>query len=244
MAGKFTEKNSYTIGFSIIMATVVGAILAFATIRLKSFQDDNKTREKIQNILNSVGMKVSMDEAGKTYQKYVKQALVLNARGQVLEGERAFDTDIAAEMKKAPKEQKMPLYVAEKDQDRYYIMPLYGAGLWGPIWGYVALDQELKIAGIVLDHKSETPGLGAEITQDFFVEPFKGEHIFDASGYYQGVKVIKGASDPGNANKKDNQVDGISGATKTGDGISEMLVRGIKFYLPYLQTLKKQGYGD
>ncbi|XOD69568.1 MAG: NADH:ubiquinone reductase (Na(+)-transporting) subunit C [Flavobacteriales bacterium AspAUS03] len=240
MVKKFVDKNSYTLGFSVAMVVMVGAVLAFATIKLKPFQDENKTREKIQNILNSVGVKVSMEEASKAYQTYIKQALVLNAKGQILEGEKAFDIDITTEIKKVPKDQKMPLYIAEKDQDRYYITPLYGTGLWGPVWGYVSLDQEFKIVGIILDHKSETPGLGAEITQDFFMESFNGERIFDTSGNYQGVRIVKGTSDPGNTNKEDNQVDGISGATKTGDGVSEMLVRGLRFYLPYLQTVRNK----
>ncbi|XOD67466.1 MAG: NADH:ubiquinone reductase (Na(+)-transporting) subunit C [Flavobacteriales bacterium Tduv] len=239
MEGKFTEKNSYTIGFSIAMVVIVGAALAFSAITLKPLQDENKSREKIQNILSSVDVKVSMEKLGEAYEKYIRQDLVLDAHGKVLKAEKAFDIDVVAEMKKPPSEQRMPLYVAEKGKDRYYIMPLRGTGLWGPIWGYISLDQGFKVSGIVLDHKSETPGLGAEITQDFFVKPFKGERIFDIFGNYKGVRVIKGSSDLGNINKEDNQVDGISGATITSHGVGEMLVRGMKFYLPYLQTVKK-----
>lgn len=239
MAWKFTEKNSYTIGFSIAMVIVVGVVLAFSAIKLKPFQDENKSREKIQNILSSIDVKVTMEEASKAYKEYIKQALVLDHHGKILEDKKVFDIDVVAEMKKPPSEQRMPLYVAKKREDLYYIIPLSGTGLWGPIWGYISLDQKLKVSGIVLNHKSETPGLGGEITQDFFVKPFKGEQIFDTSDNYQGVRVVKGVADPGNINKEDNQVDGISGATITSNGVGEMLVRGMKFYLPYLQTVKK-----
>ena len=109
--------------------------------------------------------------------------------------------------------------------------------MWDAIWGYVSVDENLKVDGIVFDHKAETPGLGGEITQDYFQNSFKGESIFDANGNLQGLKVVKGYT--GKDDKVDGEVDAISGATLTGNGVTEMLVRGLKPYEKYLKSNKK-----
>lgn len=110
-------------------------------------------------------------------------------------------------------------------------------GLWDAIWCYVSLNEELKVSGIVFDHKAETPGLGAEIKEGFFTKRFIGEDIFNASNALEGLQVIKGYK--GGEDKKDGEVDGISGATLTCNGVTEMLTRGLSPYEKYLKTLKK-----
>ena len=129
------------------------------------------------------------------------------------------------------------MFNAEKDGKKFYVIPVRGMGLWDAIWGYVSIDENLKVDGIVFDHKGETPGLGGEITQDYFQNSFKGESVFDANGNLQGLKVVKGYS--GKDNKDDGEVDAISGATLTGNGVTEMLVRGLKPYEKYLKSNKK-----
>ena len=129
----------------------------------------------------------------------------------------------------------MPLYVYEHGGQKRYIIPLHGAGLWDEIWGFVALDQDLKsIVGTSYDHKGETPGLGAEITQSWFEDQFKGKQFTKVSDDNY-IEVMKGK---GNPNKKGYQVDGISGATITGDGVDAMLEKAYKYYGAYFQKNK------
>ena len=134
----------------------------------------------------------------------------------------------------------MPLFVGEKEGEKIYIVPVRGNGLWDAIWGYVALNGDLKsIYGVFFDHKGETPGLGANITEPFFKDDFKGEMLYDASGDFKSVEISKSNGDPNNVDKTDNQVDAISGATITGNGVGTMLKKDIRLYLPYFETLKK-----
>jgi Na+-transporting NADH:ubiquinone oxidoreductase subunit C len=128
------------------------------------------------------------------------------------------------------------LYVANYAGETYYIVPLRGKGLWDAIWGYVALESDLNtIKGITFDHKGETAGLGAEITTDWFKNRFVGERIFNESEELVGVIVTKGYT----ANKVgDNRVNSISGATITGDGVTDMLQERLSRYLPYFNQKK------
>ncbi len=158
----------------------------------------------------------------------------LNMEGEVIEGLKAEDIDMAKERKKPEAERRLPLYVYEQDGNGYYIVSVRGNGLWDEIWGNIALKEDLNtIAGASFDHKGETPGLGAEIKDNpAFPAQFKGKEIYD-EGEYVSVTVRKGgARDP------QHEVDGISGATVTADGVTEMLYRGIKYYEPYFEDLR------
>ncbi len=119
----------------------------------------------------------------------------------------------------------------------FYIVPIRGKGLWDAIWAYVAMDEEMVVQGIFLDHKGETPGLGANINQRFFMDDFTGEHLMK-DGSYRGIKVAKGNGDPKNLNKTDHKVDAIAGSTITGDGVSAMIKNDLIHYVPYFKTLK------
>lgn len=125
---------------------------------------------------------------------------------------------------------QVPLYVAEVDQKTYYILPLRGKGLWGPIWGYVAVEGDGNtVYGATFGHKTETPGLGAEIATPFFQDKFPGKKLFSSN--YDGIQVRKGDA------SGDQQVDGISGGTITSVGVQDMIQDCLKAYKPYL--LKK-----
>ncbi len=126
----------------------------------------------------------------------------------------------------------------KKKEQTFYIVPVRGKGLWDAIWGYIALDKSLVVQGVYFDHAGETPGLGSNIKERFFMDDFKGEHIMD-DGLFKGISVSKGNADPKNLNKTDYEVDAIAGATITGDGLSAMLKKDLKMYLPYLKTLKQ-----
>ena len=225
------NSNKYTIGFSIVMVVIVALLLAFASEGLKPMQNQNIEREKMQNILKSVGIEVTRDEAKDAYDKYITEEIVLNDKGEQIEGD-AFKVDILKEYKSGG-QKKFPIFIYESEGSKKYIIPLVGKGLWGPIWGYIALEEDKNtVAGASFDHKGETPGLGAEINQGWFQEPFVGKKIFDESGEYKSIRVIKGGAPEGDK----HGVDAISGGTITGNGVSEMLVRTLKTYEPYLKS--------
>ena len=160
---------------------------------------------------------------------------MIDANGDKVKGVDPFSIDLAVEMKKPIKERHLPLFKAQKDGKNYYIFPVYGKGLWGPIWGYVALEDDLNtIYGVTFDHKGETPGLGAEITKDWFQNQFKGKKIFDKKGNFVSVQVVKGgapANDP-------YAVDAISGATITSRGVQAMLKNSLSSYINFIQKVR------
>lgn len=229
-----TNSNSYTFIFAIIMVVVVGVVLAFAATSLQPLQYKNMRQEKMQNILATVGVETDRAGAQAKFEENIKEQIVLNNQGEVLEGVNAFDVDLAKELKKPDEEQKFPLYIADVEGKTYYIIPLRGAGLWNAIFGYIALKDDVNtVKGAVFDHLGETPGLGAEITQEWFRHRFDDEKIFDDNGNLVGVSVVKGNS---SASKDDNKVDAISGATITGDGVSNMISERLRHYLPYFKS--------
>ncbi|WP_317133558.1 Na(+)-translocating NADH-quinone reductase subunit C [Aquimarina algicola] len=246
-----TEKNSYTIIFAIAMVVVVGSLLAFTASSLKDRISANKRTEKQQNILFAMGVTDSNDpnefvpaeQAQELFDKYVGEEQYIVTGSTAEKTNSAFDIEVKKENDKvkqdADYQRKMPLFIGEKDGKKYYIVPMRGNGLWDAIWGYVSLDNDFKsIQGAFFDHKGETPGLGANIKESFFRDDFIGENIYDGSGSYQGVTVKKGNGDPKNERKDDNAVDALAGATITGDGVTAMVKKGIKMYLPYFETLK------
>lgn len=229
------NKNSYTFGFAVVMVVIVASLLAIAAISLKPFQEKNVVAEKRQNILTTIGIEVSREEAASAYQKNISDSYVLNYKGEVVEGE-AFDVDLGVEVKKSKEEQQLPIFVSEKEGKKTYILPMRGKGLWGPIWGYLALKEDMStISGAVFDHKSETPGLGAEISLGWFQEPFIGKTIYDGETLVS-VKVVKGGAKEGDM----HGVDGISGGTITADGVSKMLSERLDMYSPFLESKRNE----
>ncbi|SFU44116.1 Na+-transporting NADH:ubiquinone oxidoreductase subunit C [Pustulibacterium marinum] len=227
------DSNAYTFIFAIIMVVVVASALAFTAVSLKPMQDDNIRKEKMQNILATIGIKVERPEAEAAFNQYFKKEnqLSLTKDGDVDESVDAFNINLTSEIKKPVDEQRFPLFIAEKEGSEYYVIPLRGAGLWDAIWGYVALDDDMNtIKGVVFDHKGETPGLGAEITQTYFQERFSDKKIEDENGNFVGITVMKGGSQ-GN----DNAIDAISGATITSRGVENMIKERLEHYLNYFK---------
>ncbi|MBT8318875.1 MAG: Na(+)-translocating NADH-quinone reductase subunit C [Gramella sp.] len=232
-----TNSNGYTFMFAVIMVVVVAAVLAFAATSLQPTQQENVRKEKMQNILATVGITTDRDGAKELYDQYIVEEIALRQDGTADESIDAFKVDLAKELKKPVEEQVFPLYVADVDGSKYYIVPLRGNGLWNAIFGYISLKDDINtIKGATFDHLGETPGLGAEITKEWFKKKFENERIFDSSGNLVGVSVVKGDIDP--SNKEDNKVDAISGATITGDGVSDMISERLKRYLPYFEKQK------
>lgn len=228
------NSNTYTFIFAIVMVIVIGTGLAYTAISLAPVQNENIRQEKMQNILATIGITTDRPGAPAKYEEYIEEELVLNNKGEVLEGQDAFQVDIAKEMDKPAEEQVFPLYVANLDGEKFYIIPLRGAGLWNAIWGYISLKGDLNtVAGATFDHAGETPGLGAEIVKDWFSAMYKNEKIFDSQGNLVGVLSVKGYSQP--ENNEDNKVDTISGATITSNGVSDMISERLKHYLSYFK---------
>lgn len=229
------ESNAYTLIFAVIMVVVVASALAIAATSLQPMQAENVKIEKMQNILTTIGLSTSKENAQEDYSKYVTESIALNDKGEVVaEGEEAFGIDLAKEYKLEESQQRFPLFVADVEGKKYYIIPLYGSGLWNSIWGYIALEEDGNtVKGTVFSHAGETPGLGAEITQEWFQDRFIGEKIKDENGEFVGITVKKGYS--GGNNKDDNAVDAISGATITGDGVTNMIHERLEYYIPYLE---------
>ena len=134
----------------------------------------------------------------------------------------------------------LPLFVGEKEGESFYIVPIRGKGLWDAIWGYVSLDENMVVQGAFFDHAAETPGLGANIKQRYFMDDFVGEKLLSENGTFKGITVAKGNNDPKNLTKDDYEVDALAGATITGDGVSAMIKTDLKLYLPYFKNLKNQ----
>ena len=260
---KRTDSNGYTMIFAVIMVLIVGSLLAFLASSLKPAIKENERIEKQQNILYAMGVNendessanfVSTKVAGAEFTKYVKEQLVL-----VVEGDKVVKQQNRAEYMadnnnkepylidikkqkanaKSGEVRKLPLFVGEKDGKTFYVAPIYGKGLWDAIWGYVSMDENMVIQGAYFDHKGETPGLGANIKQRFFMDDFIGEHLMSDSGSFKGITVAKGNNDPNNEDKTDYEVDAIAGATITGDGVSAMIKSDLKLYVPYFNSLKK-----
>ena len=234
------DSNIYTFLFVGIMIVGIASILAYTSQTLKPMQDENVKNEKMQNILSTVGINVSREEAEESYSKYITQELALKMDGTINESLNPFsDLNLAKELKKDYKDQHFPLYIADIDSQRYYIIELRGVGLWDAIWGYISLKSDFNtINGVSFDHKGETAGLGAEITKDWFKESFIDEKVFNKDGQLVGITVLKGNNDPSNSDKDDHEVDAISGSTITGDGVTDMIKERLNNYLPYLEKLE------
>lgn len=233
------DSNGYTFIFATAMVLVVASALAFTASSLKSLQADNVRKEKMQNILSTIGIKTDRDQAETLYKKYISGTLALDHLGNADKTVDAFQIKLNNEIKKPAKEQRFPLYKAVVDNVSYYIIPLRGSGLWDAIWGYIALKSDINtIQGAVFDHKGETAGLGAEITQQWFMDRFKDEKVFSTSGQLVGINVSKTNNDPKDTDKDDHEVDAISGATITGDGVTDMIIERLTHYLPYFEKEK------
>lgn len=246
---KNTESNVYTVLFATGMVVIVGALLAFLATSLKDKITENKRIEKQQNILYAMGVHeneggsvtfVSKDIVESEFSKYITKQIVITGV-ETVEDENAYLIDIkkeAAAAKNANYKRRLPLFIGKKDNVDYYIIPVRGKGLWDAIWGYVAVDNQLVVQGVYFDHAGETPGLGSNIKERFFMDDFKGEHFLDGD-VFKGISVSKGNADPKNLDKTDFEVDAIAGSTITGDGLAAMLKKDLKLYLPYLKTIKQ-----
>ena len=243
-----TEKNTYTLLFAVGLVVVVGTLLAAIDSSLKDKIRINKILEKQQNILYAIGINenegnsvnfIAADKAEEEFNKYVTKQIYIQG-DEVIEDDKAYLIDVKKQkaLAKDPNYmRKLPLFIAEKDGRNLYVAPIRGKGLWDAIWAYVSVDEDMVIRGIYFDHKAETPGLGANIKQRFFMDDFIGESLLDSQGNFKGVTVSKTNLDPKNEDKYDNEVDAIAGSTITGDGVTAMIRSDLSLYQPYFNSL-------
>ncbi len=173
-----TDSNRHTYLFAGVMVITIAFVLSFTSESLKELKADNVKKEKMQNILFAAGINVSRDESEELYTQYIIEELSLTNNGDIDNSVSAFNINLALEIKKDINNQRFPLYVANIDDNRYYIIPLRGNGLWNAIWGYIALKEDVNtIKGVSFGHQAETAGLGAEITEDWFTNSFVDEKL-------------------------------------------------------------------
>lgn len=244
---KRTDKNAYTVIFAIVMVFIVGALLAFTASALKERIAENKRIEKQQNILYAMGINenegnkanfVSKDKVAASFSQYITEQYVIQ-EGNVSTDDNAYLIDVKKEQDNAKNgdARRLPLFIGERDGKKFYIAPIRGKGLWDAIWAYIAMDENMVVLGAYFDHKGETPGLGANIKERFFMDDFIGEHLM-SDGTFKGINVSKSNADPKNEDKTDHEVDAIAGSTITGDGVSAMLRSELRLYVPYFKNLK------
>jgi len=213
--------NTYIFIFSTVMVILVALLLSMAAMQLKPFQDKNIEVEKKQNILTSLRIPSTTKNAVDLYAKYITDSYVINNKGEKQDGVNAFDVELKIELEKPASLRFLPVFVGTlDDQSNAYSLPVRGKGLWGPIWGYVSVKPDMNtIYGVTYDHQGETPGLGAEISLDWFQKPFTDKTLFKDSTDFVSIKIVKGG-----APKDDpHAVDAISGGTITSKGLEAML---------------------
>jgi len=227
------QNNIYTVVYIIVLVLIVGTGLAMAALSLKDRQTENADNDKRRQILASVGIAVPDGQIGDEFNRCIVSQIVVNQNGDSI-GNNAFAIDVAAQSKLPAAERQLPLYVCKIDGSTKYIIPMYGAGLWGPIWGYISLNDNCStVYGAFFDHQGETPGLGAEITKPEFYGQFNGKELYKDGEFLPVAVVKKGQHPAGN----EDYVDGISGGTITSKGVSAMLDSSLTPYRAYLDRL-------
>ncbi|MDE6266370.1 MAG: NADH:ubiquinone reductase (Na(+)-transporting) subunit C [Muribaculaceae bacterium] len=231
------QSNIYTVIYIIVLVVVVGSALAMTALSLKEKQQANEDNDRRKQILASVNITPDPTQISADFEKYITSQLVVNANGDSI-GDNAFDVSVQKQLKNELSKRQLPLFICTLDGSKKYIIPLYGAGLWGPIWGYIALDSDgSTVYGAYFDHQGETPGLGAEITTEKFRGQFAGKELFKGDEFFP-VTVVKQGQKP-----QDNSdyVYGISGGTITSKGVAAMLDECLKPYQAYLNKLSSNG---
>ena len=227
MAKFNTNSNAYIITYSVVMVVVVAVLLSLAALGLKERQDANILNEKKMQIVKALGY----DPATVLYDDVVAEAVLLNAEGNTANDDVAKVFEALQDVKGSYAAGSFPIF---KAKDGSVVVPLYGNGLWGPIWGYIALDTDMStVKGVVFDHSGETPGLGAEITTSKHQAQYVGKSVYEGAELV-GVTLKKGGADKSNL----HEVDAITGGTKTSDGVTAMIHTSLNYYKPYFDAVR------
>ncbi|MDR0364962.1 MAG: NADH:ubiquinone reductase (Na(+)-transporting) subunit C [Bacteroidales bacterium] len=254
------NSNKYTFAYAVILVVVVAVLLSVAATLLQPKQTENVRIEKMQNILKAAttgkDIEISQDNATELYQKYIVKELAVDTLGNIIsnydvkkgafltkEQIRAFDLDPkqALDNIKNKKEPMFSIFVYEDEEEQRYVLPVRGTGLWGSIWGNIALDQNLDfIQGVTFDHAGETPGLGANITLPQFTSQFIGKQVVDDKNQLLNFLVIKGGIQKLPEQDRKHAVDALSGATITSNGVQYMLNDFFHYYKNWILNQQVQ----
>ena len=232
------DSNIFTFVFAISMCVLVAGVLAGTFSILQTDIKYNQSAKNMVDLLSAIEVDSSRETAEIDFDKYITGFVVLNSQGNKIDSLSNKSSALSIDIKKQYRDKtikledkKFPLFIAEKDNQSFYIAPLIGTGLWGPIWGFVSFNEDGNtITGASFDHKSETPGLGAEIREDFFEKQFIGQKILDSEGIFVSIAVMKGGANIDSY----HEVDGITGGTITSDGVTDMLYENLSIYSKYL----------
>lgn len=234
------QSNVYTIIYIVVLVIVVGSALALTSLALRDRQQSNADADTMKQVLASVQIVPEASGVREAFDRYITDQYIVNEQGDVVDSGNgvAFGVDVASQIRKPAGERELPVFVCTLGPDDVkYIIPVYGAGLWGPIWGYVAFDSDgSTIYGAYFAHKGETPGLGAEIEKPKFSDQFRGKTLFHGDRFYP-VAVVKNGQKP---TGEGDYVDGVSGGTITSKGVGAMLDNCLSPYSAYLQTLRSK----
>ena len=240
--------------FVLAMTVIVSLVLAGMNTGLKPIHEKNEAIFNKKAVLAAIqtqlgeGVKAADlpdDQVQAIFDNNITQLVVdhegnsissddVEARGY--KGGQAEHVDMKKEKKRDNEERMFPVYIYESGDDKAFIVTVRGNGLWDEIWGNIAIKEDFKtVLGASFDHQGETAGLGAEIKDNpSFPRQFQGKSLYDAEGNFTSIVVKKGG-----ARNPLYEVDGISGATVTCDGVSDMLYDGIKNYMPYFTKAGK-----
>ena len=238
------QSNLYIILFSVALTVVLGFLLSWTSVQLGPLQKIQVELDTKTKILAAV-MDITKEDPVLDIYKQRIQSLVVDIDGNLIEKDKkgaaliAENVNIEKNYKLNPEERQYPVFKFMNEQDTtkvdYYILPLFGNGLWDVIWGYVALESDLNtIKGVVYDHKGETPGLGARITEAVVQGRYEGQQIYDLNGGLVSVSMLKGEN---NGQLDKHHVDGMSGATITANGVNKMLKDYLNYYQAYLKKI-------
>jgi Na+-transporting NADH:ubiquinone oxidoreductase subunit C len=224
------QSNTYTFIYASVMVILVASILAFTALSLKPTQKRNIEIDKKMQILSSAKISSTTKDAEEKYAQYITNSYIVNHKGEVISGD-AFSVELEKELIKPVEKQQLPVFEFKVDNgDVKYILPMRGKGLWGPVWGYISLNADKNtIYGVYFSHKSETPGLGAEIATENFQKQFDGKEIFKRNEFVS-IAVLK----VGTKSQGQDAVDGISGGTITSKSVEAMLKNCLQSYVNFL----------
>ena len=231
------QSNIYTIIYSTVLVIVVGVVLSVVYQALRPKQIENIENDTKRQILAAARIVPQKGETvANLFDKYITSSYIVNDKGEKIDAnQNAFNVNVALESKKAADVRLLPVFECTTDNGLKYIIPVYGAGLWGPIWGYVAFDNNGDtIYGAYVAHQGETPGLGAEIEKPAFSDQFEGKNIFASDGAFTSVAVSKVGKEP----QGQAWVHAVSGGTITSQGVQKMLFDSLEPYQAFFKSLK------
>jgi Na+-transporting NADH:ubiquinone oxidoreductase subunit C len=238
----------YSVVFVLIITVFWGFALSFAATSLRAPQQANETLNMRTNILQAVGLMerdeaLEPEERNKLYEESVESFLV-DHEGKVIPGSSAEGVDLEEELENPdPAAWRLPVFVVtEGGRASVYAIPVFGKGLWSTLYGYLALSNDLDtVAGITFYKHGETAGLGAEIEQAWFQDNFVGKKIFDGNEL-RSIRVVKGKVEDVLSRAADHTyaVDGISGASMTGRGVTNLLDEKLTIYEPYIRRVRAE----